>query len=91
MRNYELTIVFRPKLDDKARKKVLDLIKEWLKDIKIVKQGDWGQKPLAYAIKKEQAGYYIMLQLEGENLPADVERRLLQTDEVLRHLLIRTK
>ncbi len=91
MRKYELTIVFRPKLDDKARKKLLETVKDWLKDVKVSKEEEWGQKPLAYPIKKEQAGYFVMLQLEGESLPSDVERRLLQTDEVLRHLLIRTK
>ena len=91
MRNYELTLVLRSKLDDKARKKILESVKGWLKNLKVNKEEEWGQKPLAYPIKKEQAGYYVMLQLEGENLPSDVERRLFLADEVLRHLLIRTK
>ena len=91
MRKYELTLILRSKLDDKGRKKVLESVKGWIKDLKITKEEEWGQKPLSYPIKKEQAGYYVMLQLEGENLPVDVERRLFLSDDVLRHLLIRTK
>ncbi|HUD44791.1 MAG TPA: 30S ribosomal protein S6 [Patescibacteria group bacterium] len=91
MRIYELALVLRTKLSDKDRKKVVDTLKEWLKDMKVTKEEEFGQKPLAYPIKKEAAGYYLTLHLEGETIPVDVERRILQTDEVLRHLLIRTK
>ncbi len=91
MRLYELALVLRTKLSEKDRQKVLDQIKDWLKDVKVTNVEELGQKPLAYPIKKENAGYYAVLHLEGENLPGDVERRILQSEDVLRHLLIRTK
>lgn len=91
MRLYELALVLRTKLSDKDRKKVVGTVKNWVKDMKVLKEDELGQKPLAYPIKKETAGYYLTLHLEGEKISADLERRLLQTDEVLRHLLIRTK
>ncbi len=76
----------------------LETIKAWLGDLKVVKEEDWGQKALAYAIKKEQAGYYYMWQLETAKdaaeeagVPADFETRVLRDDSVLRHLLLRTK
>lgn len=89
MRQYELTMVLRSKLDEKGRKKLLDNVKSWLKEAKITKEEEWGQKPLAYPIKKEIAGYYVMFQIQAEKLASDIEKRLIQTDEVLRHLLIR--
>lgn len=91
MRQYELTMVFRTKLEGKERTKLLETIKSWMPDAKVTKEEEWEQKPLSYPIKKEVAGYYVMLQLEAESMSADVERRLLLNDEILRHLLIRAK
>jgi small subunit ribosomal protein S6 len=82
MRLYELVLVLKTSLSEAERTKVLDAIKD----------EDWGQKPLSYKIKKEAAGVYHMLKLEGENpVPADFEARLLRNDNVLRHLLVRVK
>ena len=91
MRIYELVLVMRTSVKEADRKKLLGQVKEWLGDVKIVKEDDWGQKALAYPIKKEDAGYYYLLQLEGETFNADVEQRILRTDNILRHLLLRTK
>lgn len=89
MRTYELVVVLRPNLGEADRKKLLDQIKGWLGDVKVMKEDDWGSKALKYPIKKELTGYYFDLTLEGETLPEGLERRLLQQDEVLRHLLLR--
>ena len=92
MRLYELVMVLRPSLSESERKKLIEGVKGWLKDVKVTKEEDWGQKPLAYRIKKEIAGVYHSLQFETENsVPLDFERRLTHTDEVIRHLLVRTK
>jgi len=91
MRLYELVLVLKTKLTDADRKKIIESIKGWLGDVKLTKQEDMGQKPLAYPIKKEVAGYYAVLHLEGETISSEVERRIIQSEDVLRHLLIRTK
>lgn len=92
MRLYELVVVLRTSLSEADRKKVLDQVKAWLGDVKVAKEEDWGQKPLAYKIKKEAAGVYHKMDLETEKvIPADFETRLLRNDSVLRHLLLRTK
>lgn len=89
MRKYKLVLVLKSTLSDAERKKFLDALKDWLSDLKIVKENEWGQKPLSYSIKKEVSGFYIELELEGENLPSDLEKKLLTADNVLRHLLLR--
>lgn len=92
MRNYELVVVLRPTLKDTERKKLIDGIKALLKDMKIVKEEEWGQKPMAYTIKKEVAGYYILFKLETEaTIPVGFEQKLLTNENILRHLLLRTK
>jgi small subunit ribosomal protein S6 len=85
-------MVMRPSLSESERKKLLDSVKDWLKGVKVTKEEDLGQKPLAYKIKKEIAGVYHILHLETEtSVPADIEKRLMNTDAVIRHLLVRTK
>lgn len=84
-------------MKEAERKKLLDIIKDWLKDVKIKKEDDWGQKPLAYAIKHEESGHYYMLAIESNPedgkaiVPKDFEQRILRQEDVIRHLLLRTK
>ena len=92
MRLYDLVVITRPSLSDAQRKKVLEGIKDLLTGVKVAKEDDWGQKPLAYKIKKELAGVYHVFHLETEaTVPAGFERRLVNDENILRHLLIRTK
>lgn len=92
MRLYELVMVMRPSLSEAEQKKLLGTVKEWLKDVKVTAEENWGQKPLAYRIKKEIAGVYHLLKLETDTaIPQDLERRILQENNIIRHLLVRTK
>jgi ribosomal protein S6 len=92
MRTYELVIVVKPTVKEADRKKLLEQVKEWLgKVAKITKEEDLGQKALAYPIKKQDSGHYFVLHLEGETMPEGFETRLIQSNDILRHLVIRTK
>lgn len=91
MRLYDLVLVVKSSLTEKEREKFLESVKGWLKNTKIVKEEAWGQKPLAYKIKKEISGYYHKFELEAEKIPAELEKKLLTQDNVLRHLLLRKK
>ncbi len=91
MRSYELILVAKTSLTDVLRKKLIAGIKVLLKDLKIVKENEVGQKALAYKIKRETNGFYLDFLLEGENIPPDFEKKLLENDNILRHLVLRTK
>lgn len=91
MRTYELVLVVKSSVKEADRKKFLDQIKGWLGKIKVNKEDDWGQKALAYPIKKEDSGHYYQLVLEGETFPTDFETKVIQNGNILRHLLLRTK
>ena len=92
MRLYELVVIMKPSVKEADRKKILETAKGWLKDVKFLKEDDWGQKPLAYTIKKEIAGYYYLWQFESElGVPADFEQRIIRNENIIRHLLLRTK
>jgi len=51
----------------------------------------WGKRRLAYPIRKQREGYYVVMQVQ---LPpeaiSELERRLELSEEVLRYLLVRT-
>lgn len=92
MRLYEFVVVIKSSLSDTERKKLLDTIKSWLKDVKISAEEDWGSKALRYKIRHELMGVYYKLELESENgIPADFEKKLVANENVLRHLVIRKK
>lgn len=91
MRSYELVLVVSPALTETLRKKLITGVKTLLKDLKIVKENELGQKALAYKIKKQTNGIYFDFFLEGENVPADFDKKLLENENVLRYLLLRTK
>lgn len=91
MRAYELILITKTSLTEALRKKLITGVKTLLKDLKVVKENEMGQKTLAYKIKRETNGFYSNFALEGENVPADFEKKLLENDNILRHLLLRTK
>jgi small subunit ribosomal protein S6 len=90
MRNYQLVLVLKASLSEVQKKKLLETIKSWLKDVKIAKEEEWGQKSLSYSIKRETSGFYLNLLLEAkDSFPLDFEKKLVAQDDVLRHLLLR--
>lgn len=91
MRSYELILVIKASLTDVLRKKLIAGVKVLLKDLKIIKENEIGQKALAYKIKREANGFYLDFVLEGENVPENFDKKLLENDDILRHLLLRTK
>jgi len=92
MRTYELVLVVRPSLKDADRKKLVDNVKSWLTNVKFTKEEEWGQKPLAYPIKKEVSGNYYQWYFESEEgIKAEFEERIFRNDNIIRHLMLRTK
>lgn len=94
MKNYQLVIVLKNSLEKDARKKFLETIKSWIKDAKFTKEEEWGEKALAYAIKRENSGYYLNFLFDIKDETAfsnDFEKKLAASDNVLRHLLLRVK
>lgn len=84
-------LVIKTSLSEAERKKLLSSIKDMIKDMKVTEE-ELGQKPLAYKIKRELAGIYHIFHIESEKgITADFEKRLLNNENILRHLLLRKK
>ena len=91
-RNYELTVVVSPQLNEKDLQAALAGVEAVVEQVKGkgVKKEEWGKKPLAYRIKKETEGIYWLFKLE---LPTEkaavVDKELRLREDILRLLLVR--
>jgi len=94
MRNYELMLVLRPTLDEEARTEVINRVIGWVTgDDEAAEQPEvthWGERKLAYQIKKQKLGYYLLIHANIDpDQVAEFERRIRFVDEILRHLVVR--
>lgn len=94
MRRYELMLVLRPDVADDKAQAVIDRATRQVSagGGQIVKVAPWGRRRLAYPIDRYREGsYHIILFESPAEVIAEVERGLLITEEVLRHLVTRVE
>ena len=91
MRNYEIMYILKSDLDEEARKAVMaDLAKILTDNGGAVTATDesLGLRTLAYEIKDEKKGYYVVLKATLGNAAIDeFNRRVRINKNVLRHLI----
>lgn len=90
MRNYKLIVVLKGDITKDKKKKMLESIEAWA-GAKETKVKELGEKKLAYTIKREKKGDYVAMEFGSENIAVDFEKRLINQDDILRHLMIRVK
>jgi small subunit ribosomal protein S6 len=91
MRPYEVMIIFDPTLEDDAVRAEVDRSTELIRS----RGGNpgrverWGKRRLAYEIRRQREGSYVVLEAQAEPATmADLSRALTLTDGVLRHKVI---
>ncbi len=90
MRSYQLVVVLKTTLSEANRKKFVETVKSWIGDAKFTKEEEWGEKVLAYVIKREKSGFFQNFVFElKDDLAKDLEKKITASDNVLRHLLLR--
>lgn len=94
MRNYELSLVLQPTLDETEVTRLIEKIGQQLSADggNVMSVNIWGKRPLAYPIRKQREGIYVFLQAQIDPRKVEQLERNLKLDEsVLRHLLVRTE
>jgi len=92
VRRYELMLVFRPDAPDDRIAAIIDRTTRQITADggQIIKVAPWGRRRLAYAIDRHREGAYHIVVFEAPTTSiVEVERGLLITEEVLRHLVVR--
>ncbi len=92
MRQYELAFIVHPDLDETAFKDLLDRVQAWITDAggKVTKVDLWGKKKLAYEIRKQKEGQYVLLYVDmAPSFLTELERNLGLLESVMRFMVIR--
>ena len=90
MRKYELVCIIQPDLDETAFKGALERVQGWVTESggSVDKVDVWGRRRLAFPIRKQRDGQYVLLNVTLDPKSAsDLERNIRYLETVLRHML----
>ena len=91
MNKYESVIIINPNLEAESIKALIEKFSNLINNNgKVDSVEEVGKKKLAYEIKKNKEGYYIVLHFEAKpELIAELERVYRITDEVIKFIVIK--
>lgn len=92
MRSYELVFIVHPQVEGDALTALLDNVRNLVERSggKVVHTEPWGMRRLAYPIRKQWEGQYVLMRLDMEARGvAALERDLRLLEPVMRHLVVR--
>lgn len=91
MNNYESVIILKARITDEEKNAFIEKQKELInKEGQLTNVDDLGKKTLAYEIKKETEGYYLVFTFEAKpEFISEFDRLLRLNELVLKHLVIK--
>lgn len=91
MNKYESVIIVNPSVDDEKLKELEATYTEMInKDGKVEKVEKLGKKKLAYRVRKNDEGIYVVFYFEANPaLIEELERNYRITDEIIKFIVIR--
>ncbi len=91
MNKYESVIIINPSLEEEGLKSLIQRFTDLINtDGKVESVEEMGKKKLAYEVKKNKEGYYILFNFEAKpELIAELERNYRITDEVIKFIVVR--
>ena len=92
MRTYEVLFILSPQVPEEE---VVTLSTEFKRiaegtGAKLTHEEAWGRRRLAYPIQKFNEGNYQLLVFETEAGLNELDRRMKNSDRILRHMIVRT-
>jgi small subunit ribosomal protein S6 len=94
LRQYELTYIIRPDLDEEATAAVAERVEQVINANggRVLKTDRWGKRRLAYTIQNYNEGFYLLLLTElGDVAIREIERHMKLSEDIIRHLLVRVE
>lgn len=91
MNKYESIIIVNPNLDETALKAVEEKFTGIINENgKVEKVDKMGKRRLAYEIKKQQEGYYMVFEFESKpEAIAELERIYRITDDIMKYIIVK--
>lgn len=93
MRKYEIIFIVRPDATDEDVAKLITQFEGVVTGAggNIEKVEKMGRRRLAYSVKRQREGFYVLFVLEGSGETVrELERRFKVTDAVIKYLTVRT-
>lgn len=92
MRDYEVTIIIQPQLDDELRTQLIQRVSDWIANGQEENQpaaNHWGMRDMAYMIDGHKKGYYVLFdaQIEPSRI-VEISQNLKFAEDVIRHLIV---
>lgn len=92
MNSYELLYIIKPTVEEEARAALIarfaDIVKNDGGEIENI--DEWGMRKLAYAIDYISEGYYVLMNFKAKaDLPAELERNLKISEDVMRFMIVK--
>jgi small subunit ribosomal protein S6 len=90
MSNYEIVLILQPDLDEAVISTALDKVAGWIKDGGgiVTKNETWGKRRMAYSIRKQRDGYYVLLTTQmPPSFTIELERNLRLLESVMRFMI----
>lgn len=91
MNKYESIIIINPSLEEQGMKEVITKFTDLINDNgKVENVDEIGRKKLAYEIKKQSEGYYVVYTFEANpEFISELERIYRITDNVMKFITVR--
>ena len=91
MNKYESVIIINPNVEETALKELIERFQNLINtDGKVEKVNELGKKKLAYEVKKNKEGYYVVYDFEANpSLIAELERNYRITDQVIKFIVVK--
>ncbi|MGN1351552.1 MAG: 30S ribosomal protein S6 [Clostridia bacterium] len=91
MNKYESVVIINSNLEADALKALINKFSDLINtDGKVTSVEELGNKKLAYEIKKQKEGYYVVYKFEANpQLISELERNYRITDEVIKFIVIK--
>lgn len=89
---YECVLIARQDISAAQAEQLGEMVSKIIADNggKVTKTENWGLKTLAYKIKKNRKGHYLLLQIDAPAAAVlEAERNLSLNEDVLRYLTVR--
>jgi len=90
MREYELVIIVHPDLEETALNEAITKVQGWITDAggQVIKTDLWGKRRLAYPIRKQTQGHYVLMNISMEpKFGVELERNLRIFEPIMRFLV----
>ncbi len=91
MNKYESVVIVNPNLEEESIKNLIKKFSDLINtDGNVTSVEEMGKRKLAYEIRKQKEGFYVVIKFEAKpELIAELERNYRITDEVIKFIVVK--